>query len=43
MVGAQNTASLEMCRRLGFRYLRDIVGDDGTVTKMMVIPTTEAT
>ena len=43
MVGAENTASLELCRRLGFRYVRDVVGDDGTVTKMMVISTTEAT
>lgn len=43
MVGAENTASLELCRRLGFRYLRDVIGDDGTVTKMMVISTTEAT
>jgi RimJ/RimL family protein N-acetyltransferase len=43
MVGAENTASLEMCRRLGFRHLRDVVGDDGTVAKMVVISTTEAT
>jgi RimJ/RimL family protein N-acetyltransferase len=43
MVGAGNTASLEMCRRLGFRFLRDVVGEDGTVTKMIVISTTEAT
>ena len=43
MIGAENTASLEMCRRLGFRYLRDVVGDDGTVTKMFVISTAEAT
>ncbi|MFI9646342.1 GNAT family N-acetyltransferase [Streptomyces sp. NPDC052040] len=39
MVGAENTPSLEMCRRLGFTHVRDVVGDDGTVTKMMVIPT----
>ncbi|WP_329586991.1 GNAT family N-acetyltransferase [Kitasatospora sp. NBC_01250] len=41
MVGAENTASLAMCRRLGFRHLRDVVGDDGSVTKMLVINTTE--
>ncbi|MGW5372444.1 hypothetical protein ACWES4_30035, partial [Streptomyces sp. NPDC004011] len=28
-----------MCRRLGFRHLRDVVGDDGSVTKLMVIST----
>ncbi|MFE3634314.1 GNAT family N-acetyltransferase [Streptomyces sp. NPDC059168] len=39
MVGADNTASLSLCRRLGFRFLRDVVGDDGSVTKLMVIPT----
>ncbi|MGW7819957.1 GNAT family N-acetyltransferase [Streptomyces puniciscabiei] len=39
MVGAENTASLAMCRRLGFRHLRDVVADDGTVTRMLVIPT----
>ncbi|MFY4722804.1 GNAT family N-acetyltransferase [Streptomyces sp. LaBMicrA B280] len=39
MVGAENTASLAMCRRLGFRHLRDVVGDDGSVTKLLVIPT----
>lgn len=43
MVGAQNAASLELCRRLGFRPLRDVVADDGSVTKMLVISTTEAT
>ena len=43
MVGAENAASLEMCRRLGFRHLRDVVGDDGAVTKMLVVDTTEAT
>ncbi|MBA9043537.1 MULTISPECIES: GNAT family N-acetyltransferase [Streptomyces] len=41
MVGAENTASLAMCRRLGFRYLRDVVGDDGSVTKLLVIPTAQ--
>ncbi|AZM56923.1 GNAT family N-acetyltransferase [Streptomyces sp. WAC 01529] len=39
MVGAENTASLALCRRLGFRHVRDVVGDDGSVTKMLVIPT----
>ena len=39
MVGAENTASLALCRRLGFRHLRDVVGEDGSVTKLMVIPT----
>ncbi|WP_051819681.1 GNAT family N-acetyltransferase [Streptomyces sp. NRRL S-920] len=39
MVGAENTASLALCRRLGFRHVRDVVADDGSVTKMMVIPT----
>jgi ribosomal-protein-alanine N-acetyltransferase len=43
MVGADNVASLQMCRRLGFRHVRDVVGDDGSVTKMLVISTTEAT
>ncbi|MFI1166944.1 GNAT family N-acetyltransferase [Streptomyces sp. NPDC020801] len=43
MVGAENTASLEVCRRLGFRHVRDVVGDDGAVTRMLVIPTTDAT
>lgn len=37
MVGAENTVSLALCRRLGFRHVKDVVGDDGTVTKMMVI------
>ncbi|WP_317446782.1 GNAT family N-acetyltransferase [Streptomyces collinus] len=40
MVGGDNTASLALCRRLGFRHVRDVVGDDGTVTKLLVIPTT---
>ncbi|MEU4039407.1 GNAT family N-acetyltransferase [Streptomyces collinus] len=40
MVGGDNTASLAMCRRLGFRHVRDVVGDDGTVTKLLVISTT---
>ncbi|GAA2736657.1 GNAT family N-acetyltransferase [Streptomyces nogalater] len=39
MVGAGNTASLAMCRRLGFTHVRDVVGDDGSVTKLLVIPT----
>lgn len=42
MVGADNTASLAMCRRLGFRHLRDVVADDGSVTRMLVIPTRSA-
>ncbi|MEU3291595.1 GNAT family N-acetyltransferase [Streptomyces longwoodensis] len=41
MVGADNAASLAMCRRLGFRPVRDVVDDDGKVTKLMVITTTE--
>ncbi|MEU1053286.1 GNAT family N-acetyltransferase [Streptomyces sp. NPDC005876] len=41
MVGADNAVSLAGCRRLGFSHVRDVVGDDGKVTKMMVIPTTE--
>ncbi|MFE9450991.1 GNAT family N-acetyltransferase [Streptomyces sp. NPDC006739] len=43
MVGADNTASLTMCRRLGFRHVRDVVSDDGSVTKMLVVSTTDAT
>ncbi|WP_413760779.1 GNAT family N-acetyltransferase [Streptomyces sp. MMBL 11-3] len=43
MVGAGNTASLALCRRLGFRPVRDVVGEDGTVTRMVVISTTGAT
>ncbi|MCK7622566.1 GNAT family N-acetyltransferase [Streptomyces sp. RS10V-4] len=39
MVGAENTASLALCARLGFRHVRDVVGEDGTVTKMLVVPT----
>ncbi|GAA4791387.1 GNAT family N-acetyltransferase [Streptomyces ziwulingensis] len=42
MVGAENTASLAMCRRLGFRHVRDVVGDDGSVTRMVVISTVQA-
>ncbi|MFJ5999372.1 GNAT family N-acetyltransferase [Streptomyces sp. NPDC092370] len=42
MVGADNAASLAMCRRLGFRHVRDVTGDDGKVTRLMVIATTEA-
>ncbi|MEI5101933.1 GNAT family N-acetyltransferase [Streptomyces sp. PmtG] len=41
MVGAENAASLALARRLGFRHVRDVVGDDGTVTKMVVISTSE--
>jgi ribosomal-protein-alanine N-acetyltransferase len=43
MVGAENTASLALCRRLGFRDVRDVVGEDGSVTRMVVIPTDGAT
>ncbi|MYT32552.1 MULTISPECIES: GNAT family N-acetyltransferase [unclassified Streptomyces] len=39
MVGAENTASLALCARLGFRHVRDVVGDDGTVTRMLVVST----
>ncbi|MET9443781.1 GNAT family N-acetyltransferase [Streptomyces sp. NPDC006610] len=42
MVGAGNTASLAMSRRLGFRHLRDVVGDDGSVTKMLVLSLADA-
>ncbi|MEU8712513.1 MULTISPECIES: GNAT family N-acetyltransferase [unclassified Streptomyces] len=41
MVGAENVASLTMCRRLGFRELRDVVADDGSVTKLLVVSTTD--
>ncbi|MFF7449754.1 MULTISPECIES: GNAT family N-acetyltransferase [unclassified Streptomyces] len=40
MVGTENTASLALCRRMGFRDVRDVVGEDGSVTRMVVIPTT---
>ncbi|MFI9272173.1 GNAT family N-acetyltransferase [Kitasatospora sp. NPDC052896] len=43
MVGAENTASLALCRRLGFRHLRDVVADNGSVTKMLIVSTTEST
>jgi RimJ/RimL family protein N-acetyltransferase len=39
MVGAENAASLAMCRRMGFRHLRDVVAEDGTVTKLLVVST----
>ncbi|MGW3071425.1 GNAT family N-acetyltransferase [Kitasatospora sp. NPDC001132] len=41
MVGAENTPSLTMCRRLGFRHLRDVPGDDGSVTKLLAVSTTD--
>ncbi|MFB7122161.1 GNAT family N-acetyltransferase [Kitasatospora sp. NPDC056273] len=41
MVGAENTPSLAMCRRLGFRHLRDVVGDDGSVTKLLAVSTAD--
>jgi hypothetical protein len=28
-----------MCRRMGFRHLRDVVAEDGTVTKLLVVST----
>ncbi len=40
MVGARNTASIEMSRKLGFRPVRDVVAEDGTVTRMLVLPLT---
>ncbi|MEU6173222.1 GNAT family N-acetyltransferase [Streptantibioticus parmotrematis] len=42
MVGAENTASLTMCERLGFRHLRDVVSDDGSVTRMLIVSTTDS-
>ncbi len=39
MVGAENAASLALCRRMGFRHLRDVVAEDGTVTKLLVVST----
>ncbi|MFD9887609.1 GNAT family N-acetyltransferase [Streptomyces alboflavus] len=39
MVGAENAVSLAVCERVGFRHVRDVVGEDGTVTKMVVIST----
>lgn len=41
LVGAENTASLKVSRRLGFRHLRDLVADDGSVTRVMVVSTTD--
>lgn len=38
MVGAENAASLAL-GKLGFTHVRDVVADDGTVTKMLVLPT----
>ncbi|WP_151772317.1 GNAT family N-acetyltransferase [Streptomyces abyssomicinicus] len=40
MVGAGNAASLAMSRRLGFRQVKDVVSEDGTVTRMVVLPVT---
>ncbi|MGW1893344.1 GNAT family N-acetyltransferase [Streptomyces sp. NPDC002004] len=42
MVGADNTASLALGRRLGCRHLRDVVADDGSVTHVLAMPTTGA-
>ncbi|MFI1539714.1 hypothetical protein [Streptomyces anandii] len=39
MVGGDNTDSPAMCRRLGSGHVRDVVGDDGTVTELMVTST----
>ncbi|GAB7029146.1 GNAT family N-acetyltransferase [Streptomyces sp. NPDC021749] len=39
MVGAENTASLALCQRLGFRHVRDVLSDTGAVTKMLVVST----
>ncbi|WP_336051866.1 GNAT family N-acetyltransferase [Streptomyces sp. CA2R101] len=39
MVGAENAASLALGEKLGFTHVRDVVADDGTVTKMLVLPT----
>ncbi|MET8624250.1 GNAT family N-acetyltransferase [Kitasatospora sp. NPDC004669] len=41
LVGAENTPSLAMCERLGARYLRDSVDEDGSVAKVMVISTAD--
>ncbi|MGW2404821.1 GNAT family N-acetyltransferase [Streptomyces sp. NPDC001739] len=43
MVGAENTASLALCERLGFRHVRDVVSDTGGVTKMLVVSTAQGT
>ncbi|MFE7660510.1 MULTISPECIES: GNAT family N-acetyltransferase [Streptomyces] len=34
-VAEPNTASLAVLRRLGFRHLRDIAEDDGTITRVL--------
>ncbi|MFG2094575.1 GNAT family N-acetyltransferase [Streptomyces sp. NPDC048612] len=39
MVGAENAASLALGKKLGFAHVRDVVAEDGTVTKMLVMPT----
>ncbi|MFG2843539.1 GNAT family N-acetyltransferase [Kitasatospora sp. NPDC048296] len=41
LVGAENTPSLTMCERLGFRHLRDSVDEDGSVAKVVVISTAD--
>ncbi|WP_051797588.1 GNAT family N-acetyltransferase [Streptomyces sp. NRRL S-337] len=43
MVGAENTASLALSERLGFRHVRDVVSDTGGVTKMLVVSTVKDT
>jgi ribosomal-protein-alanine N-acetyltransferase len=42
MVGAGNSASLAMARKLGFRQQREVVGEDGTVSLVVVLPVTPA-
>lgn len=37
-VAAENTASLVLLDRLGFRYVRDVVEDDGSVTRVLARP-----
>ncbi|MFI1157592.1 GNAT family N-acetyltransferase [Streptomyces sioyaensis] len=38
MVGAENTPCLGLAGKLRSEHVRDVVGDDGTVTKMVVVP-----
>ncbi|MER5478902.1 GNAT family N-acetyltransferase [Streptomyces sp. NPDC002734] len=42
MLGAGNTASLAMCRKVGFRPLREVVAEDGSVTLLIVLPVTRS-
>ncbi|MFE4517496.1 GNAT family N-acetyltransferase [Kitasatospora sp. NPDC056783] len=41
MVGAENTPSLAMCRRLGFRPVRDVVADDGSLSRLLAVSTAD--